>query len=160
MKGTKKFNTILFVSLFFIAGAFAISCSSPIGALLIDPKAAVDPNYIRAEPKKFLYDINNWFKPADDLEVFGNFGGEEELIDINKVEIKIIKNPGMIGEQEEVPVPNQEGLFLLEFEGIKKVVVKYGVYDTSYNIQVGAPGTGSNNGWDNEGGAGIVINWN
>jgi len=153
---TKKFFTFLVFPLFFIAVAFTSGCSSPIGSLLF-ADAALD--YIRAEPNRFLYGKYDLFIPVKHMEVFGIFGGKEKPIDIDKVEIKIIENPGMTGEKE-VPVKdNQEGL-VLEFEGIKTVVIKYLDMKTNYNIQVGEPGTGDDTVWGEEGGTGIVITWN
>jgi len=153
---TKKFLTLLIFSLFFIAVALTSGCSAPIGGLL-HGGAALD--YIRAAPSRFLYGQNDLFKPTDPkypLKVYGIFGGVEKLIDIDKVDIKIIENPGGVGEKEN-PVDNQAG-YLLEFEGVKTVVISYGGMETRYSIAVGAPGTGEED-FGKDGGAGIVFTW-
>jgi len=153
---TKKFFTLLVFPFFFIAVAFTSGCSSPIGSLLVAGPAL---DYIRAEPNRFLYSKYDLFIPVKHMEVFGIFGGKKKPIDIDKVEIKIIENPGMTGEKE-VPVKdNHEGL-VLEFEGIKKVVITSGNMETYYHIEVGEPGTGDDSKWSGSGGgSGIVIYW-
>ena len=119
--------------------------------------AAID--YIRAAPIRSLYDQREWFKPADDVKVFGVFGGVEDPnpIDVDKLEIKVIDDPGLNTEVE-IPVPdNQEGVMLFN-KGVKTVVISYNNMKTSYPIVVGEPGS---SGWvEQDGsGAGIIIIW-
>jgi hypothetical protein len=139
MKSTKKFFTLLFFS---IAVAFT-GCPAPVGSL----RYSID--YIKAVPSKFVYGKNDWFKPAQHVKVVGVFGGVEDIIDIDKVKIKIIEDPGFI--DNEIPVDdNKEGL-VLEFEGPKAVVISYNNMETRYNIAVGAPGVGEEGGWGDGG---------
>jgi hypothetical protein len=149
MKDTKKFFTLLFFPFFFIAVAFTISCSSPIGSLLDN----ID--YIKAVPSKSLYGQKDWFKPAKDLKVIGVFSGVEDEIDINKVEIKIIEDP-LSTPNEIIVNNNQEGCFL-ENKGPKTVVITYRDLEARYDIAVGEPGTGEI-GWG-DGGTGITIDY-
>ena len=150
MKSTRRLFTLLIFSLFSIAVAFT-GCSDPTGSLLY----SID--YIKAVPNKFLYGHNDPFVPAKHVKVIGVFGGVEDPIDITKVKIKIIHDPGYINEKEE-PVPdNQKGL-VLESEGIKTVVITYNDMETRYDIAVGEPGMGEG-GWGDGEGAGIVITW-
>jgi len=157
----KKFNTLFIFFLFFIAVVLTSSCS-PIGALLVEPSTVVF-DYIKAVPKKFLYGDQEPFLPADPdegVEVFGVFGGEEELIPIDKVKIKIIYNPDRTGEFETLIPDNLEGFRLTPNGfGIIKIVISYMGLETFYHIQVGAPGTGSSNEWSG-GVTGIIIEWN
>jgi hypothetical protein len=154
----KKCFTLLIFPLFSIAVAFTSSCSPPIGGLL-HGSAPVD--YIRAAPSRVLYDLRNWFRPADPnegVQVYGVFGGVEELIDIEKVEIKVIDDPDIANAEVELPVHNkQEGIPLLS-KGVKTVVISYDGMETRYPIVVGEPGT---SGWfEQDGtGSGIQIIW-
>jgi len=151
MKDTRKSFTFLIFLLFFIAVVLT-GCSEPVGSLLY----SVD--YIKAVPNRFLYDKNERFKPAEHMKVFGVFGGVEDEIDIDKVGIKIIHNPGFSGESEE-PVPDNQTGLLLATEGPKTVVITYNDLETHYSIAVGEPGTGEGNVWGGDGGTGIIINW-
>ena len=151
----KKFFTLLTFPLFSIAVVFTSSCS-PIGGLL-HGSAALD--YIRAAPIRSLYDMQHWFKPAEDVEVFGVFGGVEDPnpIDVIKLEIKIINDPGLVTEKE-ISVDNLAGYLLLS-KGVKTVVISYNNMKTSYPIVVGEQGT---SGWVEQDGSGtgIQIIWN
>jgi hypothetical protein len=149
---TKNFFTLLIFSLFFIAVVFTSSCSAPIGGLL-------HGGYIRAAPIRVLYDQNHWFKPANDVEVFGVFGGQEELIDINKVKIKLInENPDIESDIIFDIADNQAGIPLLN-KGVKTVVINYNGMEARYPIVVGEPGTSSWIEQDGTGGKGIIIIW-
>jgi len=148
MKDTKKFFTLLMFPLFCIAVAFT-GCAEPVGSLLY----SVD--YIIAKPNRSLYGRKDWYKPAQDVKVIGVFGGVEDEIDINKVEIKIIEDP-LSTPREIIITDNQEGCFL-EFEGPKTVVITYRDMEARYDIAVGAPGTGDV-GWG-DGGTGIIIEY-
>jgi len=155
MKGTRKFFTSIFLLLFFIAVAFT-GCSEPVGSLLY----SVD--YIKAMPRITYYGNGDRFKPAEDVKVIGVFGGVEDEIDIEKVQIKIIHKPGFIGGGEENLIPDNEIGIRFDSEGPKDVVITYNNLETSYRIAVGAPGTGEGNVWggDDDGeGAGIIIIW-
>jgi len=92
--------------------------------------------------------------------VFGVFGGVEDTtpIDVDKLEFKIIDDPGLNTEMELPVIDNQDGLPLLN-KGVKTVVVSYSGMETSYPIVVGEPGT---SGWVNQdgSGSGIQIIWN
>ena len=152
----KKFFTLLTFPLFSIAVVFTSSCS-PIGGLL-HGGAAID--YIKAAPIRSLYDQREWFKPADDVKVFGVFGGVEDPnpIDVDKLEIKVIDDPGLNTEVE-IPVEdNQVGHPLLT-KGVKTIVIGYNNMKTSYPIVVAEPGS---SGWVNQDGSGTGINiiWN
>jgi hypothetical protein len=152
MKDTKKFLILLIFSLFCIAVSFTAGCSSPIGGIL----DSID--YIKAVPSKAAYGQDEWFRPAEDLKVIGVFGGVEEDIDIDKVTIKIVQEPGYSGEKEYPVTNNQQGLKLV-YTGLKTVVISYDNLEASYAIIVGEPGTG-NPGWGNSpGGTGIGIDW-
>jgi len=152
MKGTKIFFTLL---IFSIAVAF-IGCPEPVGSILY----AVD--YIKAVPNKTMYGKYDWFKPAQQLKVIGVFGGAEDEIDINKVKIKIIADPGFTDEGESSVDDNKEGL-VLDLEGPKTIVITYNhngaILETRYNIAVGAPGTGEGGWGDTDNGTGIKIDW-
>jgi len=149
MKSAKKFFTLLFFS---IAAAIT-GCSEPVGSLLY----SVD--YIKAVPHKILYEENvgNLFLPADDVTVIGVFGGVEEEIDIDKVVIHVINDPGYAGSYPPELVPDNRQVFPLSY-GIKEVVITYNNMNTSYRIAVGLEGTNPSGGWGG-GGAGIIINW-
>jgi len=155
MKVAKIFFTFLFILPFFIAVALG-GCSEPVGSLLY----SVD--YIMAEPNRILYGENDEFMPAKDLKVIGVFGGVEDVIDINKVGIKIIHLEGFTGEKEE-PVDNKDG-YLLDSTGRKKIVITYNNLETRYYIAVGEPGI-DEGGWGvnpdgSSGSSGIIIIWN
>jgi len=162
MKGTKKFFTLLIFFLFFIAVAFTSGCSFPIGGLQVDDRGATPlNNYIRAEPSRFLFPRNALFIPEKHVKVFGSLrGGAEEPIEITKVSIKIIVNPGMTGQREVSVDDNQQGR-ILEVDGLNIVVITYQNMHTKYHIEVGEQSTGTGNGSGGGGdGAGIVIIWN
>jgi len=151
MKDVKKIFSLIILPLFFIAVVFT-GCSEPVGSLL----HSID--YIKAVPSKSAYGQYDWFKPAEHVTVIGVFSGVEEKIDINKVKIKIIQEPGFSGEKEFPVTDNQKGLPLAN-TGLKTVVITYNNLEASYAIIVGEPGTG-NPGWGNSnGGTGIIINW-
>ena len=154
MKGTKKFFTLLIFPLFFIAVAFCAGCSSPAGGGPIGSLLAArgTSDYIKAVPKYFLYETNGWFVPEHDVDVFSVSGEVEELIDIYKVEFKIIENSDNSGKQE-IPVPVIEGFPLQKVsEGVKTVIVTYNNMKTNYHINVGERGTG-----EVDSGGGIII---
>jgi len=145
----KKFFTLLIFSLFSIAVVIT-GCSAPVGSLLY----SVD--YIKAVPSKVLYGKNEWFKPTQHVKVYGVYGGVEDEIDIDKVEIKIIENPGF--SNNELPVDDNNQGLVLESEGSKVVIITYNDKEARYNIAVGGPkGTGES-GWGG-GGTGIKIIW-
>jgi len=159
MKGTKRFFTLLLFPLFPVAVGLTSGCSAPIGGLLHGGSAlAVD--YIRAAPIRILYDQRHWFKPEKDVEVFVVLGGVEDPnpIDIDKLQFKIIDDPGLNTEMEIVVIDNEEGLPLLN-KGVKTVVVSYEGMETRYPIVVGEPGT---SGFVNQDGSGTGIEfiWN
>jgi len=150
MKDAKQHLTFILFSVFCIAVAFT-GCSDSAGSL----KYSVD--YIKALPRIAYYGMNDLFVPAKDVKVIGVFGGVEEVIDINKVEIRIIHDPGFNTEKEQLVTG---GRCLLETEGPKDVVITYNNLETSYRIAVGAPGTGDGYVWgDADDGSGIIINW-
>jgi len=149
MKGIKKFFTLL---IFPVAVAL-IGCS-PVGSLLVDSNTGAALEFIRAEPKRFVYsDEYDPFIPADDVEVFGIFGGKEKPIAIKEVEIVISGYPFgddviVLGESEK-----EEGLQLNP--GRKNIVISYKGMETLYRISVGETKTGDN---DNSG-PGLIIDW-
>jgi hypothetical protein len=154
----KKYNTLLIVLLFFIAVGFTSGCS-PIGSLLADSgKTPID--YIRAEPKKFLYSHRDRFKPKEDVNVYRGFGGEEELIPIEDIKFKISYNSEWTGEQfsDDVDIINGTG-FRVENIGILRIDISYKDMKTFYQIQVDQPGTGKGSGWPNGPVDTIYINW-
>jgi hypothetical protein len=157
MKGTKKFFTLLIFLLFPIAVTFTSGCSAPIGGLL-DGDTAQAVDYIRAAPRRVLYDQRHWFKPADPVEgvlVYGVFGGLEDPnpVDIEKLQFKIIDDPGLTTEVEIIVTDNQEGYPLLN-KGVKTIVVSYLGMETRYPIVVGDPGS---SGFVNQDGSGTGI---
>jgi len=131
MKRAKGFFTLLFFS---VAVAFT-GCPTPVGSILY----SVD--YIKAVPSKYLYGEDDWFKPAQHVQVIGVFGGVEEVIDIDKVEIIIIEDPDMNTGGVITVTNNQAGL-KLEKEGNKRIVITYNKWETHYDIAVGVPGIG------------------
>jgi len=158
MKSAKKIFTLLSFS---IAVAFT-GCSEPIGSLL----HSID--YIKAVPSKTYYGANDLFIPARHLKVIGFFGGVQEEIDINKVKIKLIYDPGFTSEHTIILQPltdgegfisdNQTGL-PLEDQGPYTVVLSYNNLGTSYSIGVGVPGTGGGGFGDGEDGSSLGIDW-
>jgi len=148
MKDTKIFFTLL---IFSIAVAL-IGCSEPVGSLL----HSID--YIKAVPSKSAYGQYDWFKPAEHVKVIGVFGGVEETIDINKVRIKIVQEPGYSGEKEYPVTNNQTGL-PLSYTGLKDVVISYNNMEARYSIIVGEPGTGNPGFGNSPGGTGIGVDW-
>jgi len=146
MKGAKIFFSLL---IFSIAVAFT-GCSEPVGSLIYSL------DYIKAVPSKLLYGKNERFKPAEQVQVVGVYGGVEDIIDINDVEIKIFENPGFSNVVLSVD-DKQEGL-VLQTEGPKLVVITYRDKEARYNIAVGGPKGTGDPGWG-DGGTGIVINW-
>jgi hypothetical protein len=143
----KKFFTVSFLPLFFIAVAFTSGCSAPIGGLEVDNTR----DYIRAAPRKFLYAKDTLFK-VEDVDVIGVFGGRERLIEINEVKIAI--TPPF--SRDPVPVDKEKGL-PLENKGVNTVVISYLDMVTDYPIQVAAPGDVL--GWDGDGEISIIIYW-
>jgi len=165
----KKFNTFLIFLLFFIAVVFTTGCS-PIGSLLVAPSPkTVAYDYIRAVPNKFLYGNNGRFIPANDVEVFGVFGGEDTLIfgreetrlHDDGVEFKIYYNEEWTDEpfDDEVPDKTAGVGFRVTSVGILRIEISYKDMKTYYHIQVGEPGTGSGSGWPNGQINGIEIIW-
>ena len=147
MKGAKKIFTFLFFS---IAVGFT-GCSEPVGSLLA-PSVA---DYIRVKPKRFVYESNEKFIPADEeegVEVYGVFKGIEKPIAIKDVEIKV-NDTGwgdtiVLNESEK-----KEGILLAA--GIKDIVISYKSMETLYRIYVGAKvGDGGGGG-----GPTIIIDW-
>jgi hypothetical protein len=148
MKSAKKIFTFLFFS---IAVGFT-GCSGPVGSLLTSNVA----DHIRVEPKRFVYESNEKFIPADEeegVEVYAVFKGIEKLIAIEDVEI-IVNDTGwgdiiVLNESEK-----KEGLLLTA--GIKDIVISYKSMETFYRIYVGAKaGDGGGGG----GGPIIIIDW-
>ena len=148
MKSAKKIFTFLFFS---IAVAFT-GCSEPIGSLLATDVA----DHIRVEPKRFVYESNEKFIPADEKEgvdVYGVFKGIEKPIAIKDVEIKV-NDTGwgdsiVLNESEK-----KEGLLLAV--GIKDIVISYKSMETFYRIYVGAKVGDSGGGG---GGPAVIIDW-
>jgi len=133
----KKLNILLILLLFFIAVVITSSCS-PIGALLYEPTINAALDYIRAEPLLSLYDKGASFKPANDVKVFGIFGGVEEPIPIERIEeIKIIKDPGLNSEDVEFTFTDDVKEYQLSKEGVKNVVIRYSGMEARYPIVVG-----------------------
>jgi len=148
----KRFSSLLIFPLFFIAVAITSGCS-PIGGLQHTGPAL---DYIRAAPIRILYDLRNRFKPAEDVKVYGVFGGVEDPnpIEIDKLKIKVIDDPDIPNAEVEIPVTdNQEGVPLLS-KGVKTVVISYNGMETRYPIVVGEPGT---SGWVEQDGSGTGI---
>jgi hypothetical protein len=146
MKSAKKVFTFLFFS---IAVGFT-GCSEPIGSLLATDVA----DHIRVEPKRFVYESDEKFIPADEKEgvdVYGVFKGIEKPIAIEDVQIKV-NDTGwgdsiVLKESEK-----KEGLLLTT--GIKDIVISYKSMETLYRIFVGAKaGDGQNDGTI------IIIDW-
>jgi hypothetical protein len=146
MKDTKIFFTLL---IFSIAVVFT-GCPEPVGSILY----SVD--YIKAVPSKTVYGKNEKFIPAQHVKIIGVFGGTEDLIDITKVNIKVI-DP--VDPNSDFDVKNNQTGDILEYEGLKTVVITHNhngtILEARYDITVGAPGSG-NVGWGS-GGSGITI---
>ena len=154
----KKSNTLLIFLLFFIAVVITSSCS-PIGALLFEPNTSAAIDYIRAEPLLSLYDKGASFKPANDVKVFGVFGGVEQVIPIERIEeIKIIKDPGLNSEGVEFVFTGDVVEYPLSKEGVKNVVIRYSGMEARYPIVVGEKGSTT---WivPDGSGSGISIIW-
>ena len=126
MKRAKKILTLL---IFSIAVAF-IGCPEPVGSLLTD----IAPEYIKAEPERFLYKENDRFWP-EDVKVLrvGSFG-EKHIDDTDNIKIFI---EDANNEKEEV----QPTGFVLSPQGIKTVYISYQSMNTSYRIEVVDPST-------------------
>jgi hypothetical protein len=147
MNGIKRFLTLFILISLCIAALIWTACSYPIGSLQPDPGLGVASNYIKVVWKHTLsYKVNETFKPADDLEVFGFFGGVSVSISVEQVVIKIIGDSSC-----EVTVPIQGYVFTST--GTKRVVVSFGALEDHYDIKVEAQETGGGND------AGIVIIW-
>jgi hypothetical protein len=147
MKGMKKFIALFIFSPICITALLCAACSYPIGSLQPDPGLGVTSNYIKVISKHSLsYKVNETFKPADDLEVFGFFGDVSRSIPIEQVVIKIIGDPSCEGE---VTVPIQGYVFTSA--GTKSVVVSFGTLEDRYDIKVEARTVGNS--------TGIVIKW-
>jgi len=153
MKGAKKFFTFLFFSLFFIAVAFS-GCSKTAGSLLY----SVD--YIKAVPTRSpQYGQGDWYIPANDVKVYGFFGGVEEEIEIDKVAIKVIEDPNF-SDENIIPVYDNQVGTELRWKGLKDVVITYNNLETRYSIAVGEPGTGDGGyGGDPNRGTGVIVIW-
>jgi hypothetical protein len=148
MKGTKNFFTLL---IFSIAVAFTGGCSSPIGSL----QDSLD--YIRVEPRRFVYAPIESFIPKEDVDVYGVFGGgEEKLIAIEEVKIIISDlswGDGITLDESE----KENGLPLIALNaGVKNVFISYSGRETFYRISVGEAETGDGGG-GSSGGTGITI---
>jgi len=157
MKGSKIFFTLL---IFSIAVVF-IGCPEPIGSL----EYSLD--YIKAIPSRSLYGKNDQFIPAQHMKVIGVFGGVEDKIDIDIVKIKLIydkiDDDVQYNNEKELPVSDNQMGITLEWKGPYTVIITYNhngtLFETSYNIAVGEPGTGEG-GWPgSEGGSGFIIEW-
>jgi len=155
MKGTKKIITLLFFS---IAVAFTGGCSSPIGSLQIDSDSdsGATLDFIRVEPERFVYsDEYDPFIPAEDMHVFGVFGGKEKPIAIEEVE-KIIISEYPFSTGEPIVLSNLSKEFEIQLDpGRKNIVINYRGKDAFYRISVGETKTGDG---DGGGGSGIIIN--
>jgi hypothetical protein len=148
MNGKKRLLAAFILTSVCITALICAACSLPIGNLQPDPGLGVASNYIKVVWKHPLsYKVNETFKPADDLQVFGFFGGVSVSISIEQVVIKIIGDPSCEGE---VTVPIQGYVFTSA--GTKSVVVSFGVLEDRYDIKVEAQETGGNS-------TGIVIIW-
>jgi hypothetical protein len=150
MKATKIFLTLL---IFSIAVAF-IGCPTPIGGL----QHSLD--YIRAEPKKFVYPPNVPFVPKEEVEVFGAFGGKEQPIAIKQVEI-VVRGYPWSSEDEVIVLDEDDKIYGIQFDpsfpGVKNVIISYRGKEALYRISVGETDTGEINSGDGEDGPGIVI---
>jgi len=148
MKGAKKILTFLFIS---IAVGFT-GCSEPVGSLLASNVA----DHIRVEPKRFVYESNERFIPADEEEgvkVFGVFKGIEKPIAIEDVEIKV-NDTGWGATIVLTELDKKDGIKLAS-PGLKDVVISYRGMKTLYRIFVGADiGDGGIGG-----GPTIIIGW-
>ena len=140
MKSAKNFLTLL---IFSIAVAFT-GCPESVGSLLTDTA----PDYISAEPKKFIYNEKTTFW-SEDVKVWRiGSSGKKLITDIDKIKF-------IIGDADgDKEVPHQTGLSL-DSKGIKTVFISYLNMDTSYHIAVVDPGLGINDG----DGTPIIINW-
>jgi len=148
MKGAK----IILIFLFFSIAVGFTGCSGPVGSLLASDVA----DHIRVEPKRFVYESNEKFIPADEEEgvkVYGVFKGIEKPIAIEDVGIKVNDTDGwdtiVLTESDK-----KEGIIL--DSGLKDVVISYKSMDTLYRIYVGAKAGDGGGG----GGPIIIIDWN
>jgi hypothetical protein len=139
--------SFIFTSVCIAALLFA-GCSLPIGSLQTEPGANVASNYIKAVPKRSSYNVNDFFKPAEDLEVVGSFGGVSVSLSVGQLLIKIIGDPA---SGDEV-ICVQQG-YAFKTAGTKTIAVSLGAIEDRYNVEVKAVGTGG--GTD----TGIVIIW-
>ena len=132
MKGTKILTFLLF-SLFFIAVVFITGCSPPIGGLLIDNNR----NYIKAEPQRYVYSLNNDRFMLNHVKLLYVFEGREKYINItdNEVQVGIINDPSNPDDMDSVGI---EG-YPFNSKGIKTVVILYLDMKTDYPIQVVNP---------------------
>ena len=151
----KKFFTLL---IFSIAVAFTGGCSSPIGSLQIDSDSNSDAtlDFIRVEPERFVYsDEYDPFIPAEDVHVFGVFGGKEKPIAIEEVE-KIIISEYPFSTNEPIVLSELDREFEIQLNsGRKSIVISYKGMETLYRISVGETKTGDDNNSD----PGTIIDW-
>ena len=151
---TKKFFTFLVFPLFFIAVAFFAGCFSPIGGLQIDNSG----KYIRAEPGKWQYLLDDTFNVTDVNAVIYGFEGREQRFNINDiiddVEIYIIEEPAD-PDANVYPVTPGFGKHRLRKLGSPAVDVYYRGIKARYFIQVVKRGTVP--GLPGE--TGIIIKW-
>jgi len=148
MRDTKKILTLLIFPIFLIAAAFT-GCSDPVVGSL-----AYSVDYIKAVPNKYIYGKNDKFIPARDVKVIGVFGGVEDSIDINNVNIKVVDPLSYI---DPILIGNNQNGEPLDTEGVRHIVISYQNLETHYGISIGAPGTGDFT-WG-DGGASITINY-
>jgi len=153
MKGAKKIFTLVFFS---IVVAFTTGCDTPIGSLLADSNNGPAVDYIKAIPRQHIHASPWLFKPADEMEVIGVFGGVKSPIDINQVGIKIIEQQGFLSENI-IYFSNSQEINDL-YEGYKLVVISYRGMEDSYTIEVGTPGIIGEPGWGPKG-TPIEIDW-
>ena len=151
----KKFLTIFL--LFFIAVALTSGCS-PIGSLLVDSSVGAVQDYIKAVPKRYLYEQGEQFIPEEAMLVTGFFDGKKQDIDIydKNLVIKII-----VPDYSSNPVPadvDKEDGFPLEIVEIYTVIISYRDMKIDYPIQVVEKGKLPPDG--DEKNHGIQIIWN
>ena len=146
----------IFTLLIFSIAVVFTGCSVPIGSLLADSPL----EFIRVEPKRFVYASDEYFKPADEdegVDVYGIFGGKQDLIPIKDVKITISGYP--VGDAPIVLNESQkfEGYDLTQLvPGTQTIEISYRGKETSYRISVGETETGDG---DNGNGKGITIGW-
>jgi len=146
MKSTKIFFTLL---IFSIAVTFSTGCSSPIGGIQ-DSK-----DYIIAKPIRFLYEYYENFVPKEGVEVVGIFGGVEQDIKIEDVNVKIKIKNNPSGQEGSFTESDKDGFPLGSYIGINTVSISYRGMDTNYQIQVKDKNGGG--GSSEPGGPSIII---